>query len=142
MRDYLRLIASAVLALMVGVAASAAVAQLPGKAPDPYGFLIPQFGTRAVHWSQKQTAATRAKLEASPTFKSVLGDMQVLHAAERPLPMYWLLDGRRYIRFEHDKNHPYGIIAVAIAGSGAGRERGGRYSIWMPTTEPSGPAGW
>jgi hypothetical protein len=102
---------------MVGVAASAAVAQLPGKAPDPYGFLIPQFGTRAVHWSQKQTATTRAKLEASPTFKSVLGDMQVLHAAERPLPMYWLLDGRRYIRFEHDKNHPYGIIAVAIAGS-------------------------
>jgi hypothetical protein len=39
---------------------SVAVAQSPRSTHDPYAFLIPQFGTRAVHWSRRETTATRA----------------------------------------------------------------------------------
>lgn len=83
---------------------------------DPFAYLIPQFGAEAMAWSRAQTKTTRARLEASPTFRAVLSDMKTVHASEKPLPMYWLLGGRRYIRFEHDNSHPYGLIATAAAG--------------------------
>jgi len=97
------------------VASSMAQARTP--AAVPFAYLIPQFGPAALAWSKNQTDETRARLEASPTFKAVLADMESVHASEKPLPMYWLLDGHRYIRFVHDKSHPYGIIATADAGS-------------------------
>ena len=97
-------------------AAPAARAQTDGMSTaDPFAYLIPQHGAQAVAWSKRQTDATRAKLEASPTFKAVLADMRAVHASERPLPTYWLLRGHRYIRFVHDKSHPYGLIATAEA---------------------------
>lgn len=114
-------LASAALALLVAAPASRAQAAV---AADPFGYLIPQFGAKAVAWSQEQTDATRARLEASPTFEAVLADMKTVHASEKPLPMYWLLGGHRYIRFEHDKSHPYGLIATATAG------RDGRPGAW------------
>jgi prolyl oligopeptidase len=104
------------LAAALVTAAPAARARTDGTpAADPFAYLIPQHGIQAVAWSKRQTDATRAKLEASPTFKAVLADMKAVHASERPLPKYWLLRGHRYIRFVHDKSHPYGIIAIAEA---------------------------
>ena len=91
-------------------------AQTAGPAADPFAYLIPQYGPKALAWSKQQTDATRARLEASPTFKAVLADMKAVHASEKPLPTYWLLGGHRYIRLEHDKSHPYGIIATADGG--------------------------
>ena len=79
---------------------------------DKYGYLIPQFGEKALAWVKEQTAATRAKLEASPNFKAVLEDMGKVHAEERPLPRYSLLGSHRYLRFEHDQAHPYGRFEV------------------------------
>jgi len=105
------------LAVALFAAAPLARAQTSSQAADPFAYLIPQFGDKALAWSKKQTDATRAKLEASPTFKAVLADMEAVHASEKPLPMYWLLGGHRYIRFLHDKSHPYGIIATAEAGA-------------------------
>lgn len=105
-------LASVAVALLVAATASKAQSVV---AVDPFAYLIPQFGAKAVAWSQEQTETTRARLEASPTFKSVLADMKTVHASEKPLPMYWLLRGQRYIRFEHDKSHPYGLIATATA---------------------------
>lgn len=96
----------------------AAPAQTNPATADPFAYLIPQYGARAASWSKLQTDATRSKVEASPTFKAVLADMNAVHAAERPLPTYWLLGGHRYIRFVHDKSHPYGLIATAEAGLG------------------------
>jgi prolyl oligopeptidase len=96
--------------------APVARARTEASAADPLAYLIPQHGAKALAWSTLQTDATRAKLEASPTFKAVLADMKAVHASERPLPTYWLLGGHRYIRLVHDKSHPYGIIATAEAG--------------------------
>jgi prolyl oligopeptidase len=87
-------------------------AQTNGTAPDKYGYLIPQFGDQALAWVKDQTAATRAKLEASPNFKAVLDDMQKVHAEEHPLPRYSLLGAHRYLRFEHNEAHPYGRFEV------------------------------
>jgi prolyl oligopeptidase len=109
--------------------ASTAGAQVPaGQAPppDPYGYLIPQFGDKALAWAKEQTDATRTKLEASPTFKAVLADMQKLHADERPLPAYYLLGPHRYLRFEHNQAHPYGRIEIADA------KPDGRSGAWRP----------
>ena len=104
-------------AAAVLMAAPPAQAQPRGRAVDPFAYLTPQYGTKALAWSKKQTDATRSKLEASPTFRAVLADMEAEHASTRPLPMYWIVGGRRYVRFEHDKSHPYGAIAVADVGS-------------------------
>ncbi len=109
-------------AVMVGCVTAALVARAPvaraqanGPAADPFAYLIPQHGAKAVAWSKRQTDATRTRLESSPTFKAVLADMRAVHASQRPLPTYWLLRGHRYIRFVHDKSHPYGMIATAEA---------------------------
>jgi prolyl oligopeptidase len=119
MREHLRLIALlSSLALAHVVTVSAAAAQPAGDSYDPYAFLIPQFGKKAIQWAQKQTDATRATLESSPAFRAVLADMQTVHARERPLPSYYLLGGRLFIRLERNKLHPYGRIAVADAGLG------------------------
>lgn len=96
----------------------ARVAQPASQAPDPYAYLIPQFGKRAVDWARVQTDATRAKLERSPNFAGVLGDMRAVQARERPLPTYYLLGGRLFMRVERNKLHPYGRITVADAGPG------------------------
>jgi len=105
-------------ALLLIVTASAAAVQPLGNPSDPYAFLIPQFGNRALEWAKEQTGATRAKLESSPNFAAVLADMRAVHARERPLPTYYLLGGRLFMRLERDKRHPYGRIAVANAGPG------------------------
>jgi prolyl oligopeptidase len=105
--------ASVALAFLAAAAAGAAQSAPPA---DPFAYLTPQFGPKAMAWSKAQTDATRARLEASPTFNAVLADVKAVHASEKPLPMYWLLGGHRYIRFEHDKSHPYGLIATAEAG--------------------------
>jgi prolyl oligopeptidase len=94
-----------------------------GTAQDKYGYLIPQFGDKALAWVKEQTAATRNKLEASSTFNAVLADMQKVHADQTPLPRYYLLGPHRYLRFEHDQAHPYGRLEVADA-------------------EPDGPGTW
>jgi prolyl oligopeptidase len=87
------------------------------KAPqDPYAFLIPQFGDKALAWVREQTDATRRTLEASPTFKAVLTDMEKVHAAEKPLPRYYVVGAHRYLRIEHNQAHPYGRIQVADSG--------------------------
>jgi prolyl oligopeptidase len=114
---YLRPIALAAVLL-----ASSASAQ--GTAEDKYGYLIPQLGDTALAWVKEQTAATRNKLEASPTFNAVLADMQKVHADQTPLPTYYLLGPHRYLRFEHNQAHPYGRLEVAEAkpeGHGAWR---------------------
>jgi prolyl oligopeptidase len=92
---------------------SAAIAQQGEASRDRYANLTPQFGKEAVAWAKQQTDATRARLEASPTFKSVLADMQRVHADQRPLPTYHMLGAHRYLRFEHDAAHPYGRFEVA-----------------------------
>ena len=69
-----------------------------------------------MEWAKEQTDATRAKLESSPTFTAVRADMRAVHALERPLPTYFLLGGRLFMRLERDKLHPYGNIAVADTG--------------------------
>jgi prolyl oligopeptidase len=97
------------------VAASVAAAQPAGRARDPYAFLIPQFGTKALEWAKEQTHATRATLKRSASFTAVLADMRAVHARERALPTYYLLGGRLFMRLERDKLHPYGRIAVADA---------------------------
>ena len=102
--------------LMFVVAASVAMAQPAGLERDPYAFLIPQFGKKALEWAKEQTDATRAKLEGSPSFTGVRADMRAVHARERPLPTYFLLGGRLFMRLERDKLHPYGSIAVADTG--------------------------
>lgn len=91
------------------------MAQSVTSAPDKYADLTPQFGEKAIAWAKVQTDATRARLEASPTFKAVMDDMARVHAEQRPLPTYHLLDGHLYFRIEHDSAHPYGRIAVAEA---------------------------
>jgi prolyl oligopeptidase len=104
--------------------ASSAGAQPAGTPQDKYGYLIPQFGDKALAWVKEQTAATRNKLEASPTFNAVVADMQKVHADQTPLPAYYLLGPHRYLRFEHDQAHPYGRLEVADAkpdGQGAWR---------------------
>ena len=108
--------ASGLMALGFSIAAAAAGTQ-PQDAPgDKYAFLTPQLGDKALAWAKQQTDATRAKLEASATFKSVLTDMQSVHSAERPLPSYRLLGTNRYLRFEHNQAHPYGRIEIANVG--------------------------
>jgi prolyl oligopeptidase len=95
----------------------------PAAPQDKYGYLTPQFGDKALAWVKDQTAATRAKLEASPNFKAVLDDMQKVHADERPLPRYSLLGSHRYLRFEHNQAHPYGRFEmgdVTADGKGSG----------------------
>ncbi len=118
----MRFISSAVMLAYVTAAlvarAPVAWAQANGPAADPLAYLIPQHGAQAVAWSKRQTDATRTRLEGSPTFKAVLADMRAVHSSERPLPTYWLLHGHRYLRFVHDKSHPYGIIATAEATAG------------------------
>lgn len=104
------------LAVALIAAALTTRARDAGAAVDPLAYLIPQYGAKALVWSKEQTDATRAKLEASRAFKAVLADMKVVHASEKPLSTYWLLGGHRYVRFQHDKAHPYGIIATAEAG--------------------------
>ena len=110
-------IAAMLASLTVALVATVPVAraQTAGPAADPFAYLIPQHGAKALAWSKLQTDATRIKLEASPTFKAVLADMKAVHSSEKPLPTYWLLRGHHYIRFVHDKSHPYGIIATAAA---------------------------
>ena len=104
---------------LIGLAASFAVSVStfgadPNEAPqDPYDYLIPQFGDEALAWVKEQTAATRRTLEASPTFKAVLADMERVHAAEKPLPRYYVVGAHRYLRIEHNQAHPYGRIQLA-----------------------------
>ena len=95
------------------ISAAAAAAQQGEASRDKYAYLIPQFGGEAVAWAKQQTDTTRARLEASPTFKSVLADMQAVHAEQKPLPTYHMLGAHRYVRFEHDAAHPYGRFEVA-----------------------------
>lgn len=95
--------------------ASSAGAQPAGTPQDKYGYLIPQFGDKALAWVKEQTAATRKELEASPTFNAVLADMQKMHVDQTPLPTYYLLGPHRYLRFEHNQAHPYGRLEVADA---------------------------
>lgn len=114
MQKWLPRIAKVGLALIGTVAAAAA--QPIAQARDPYAFLTPQFGKRAIRWAKEQTDTTRARLESSPSFRAVLADIQSVHARERPLPTYYLLGGRLFMRLERDKLHPYGRIAVANAG--------------------------
>jgi len=82
-------------------------------AQDKYDYLTPQFGEKAVAWAKEQTGRTRRELEASPTFKAVLADMQAVHGSARPLPTYYLADSNRYVRFVHDQAHPYGSVEIA-----------------------------
>jgi prolyl oligopeptidase len=112
-------LATVVLCLIV----SAATAQQGEASRDKYANLIPQFGNEAVVWAKQQTDATRARLEASPTFKSVLADMQRVHADQRPLPTYHLLGAHHYLRFERDEAHPYGRFEIADVASD-GRPKG------------------
>ena len=95
--------------------ASSVGAQSPGAPEDKYGYLIPQFGDKALAWVKEQTTATRNKLEASPTFDAVLADMDKVHADQTPLPRYYLLGPHRYLRFERNQAHPYGRLQVANA---------------------------
>jgi prolyl oligopeptidase PreP (S9A serine peptidase family) len=90
---------------------------LGADSQDKYDYLIPQFGEKSLAWVKEQTEATRSKLEASPTFKAVLGDMQKVHATATPLPTYYLFGTNRYLRFVHNQSHPYGRIDVADAAS-------------------------
>jgi prolyl oligopeptidase len=101
------------IALVLWVGASGAAPQQSTAPADKYAYLIPQSGAQALAWAKQQTDATRAKLEASPTFRAVLADMQAVHANESPLPRYHLLGTRRYLRFEHNQAHPYGRIEIA-----------------------------
>lgn len=84
-------------------------------APDTYDFLIPQFGKKAVEWSAKQTQLTRQKAEASPNYAAVLADMKALQADDGPLPSYYLLGDRGFLRVERSRLHPFGRIAIANA---------------------------
>src|SRR5580698_9463078 len=90
-------------AMFLCVMAGTVGAQQSATPQDKYAYLTPQLGDKALAWVKQQTDATRAKLEASPTFKGVLTDMQTVHADQVPLPTYHLLGGHRYIRFE--RNH-------------------------------------
>lgn len=121
-----RMARSALVAAAAVVAAASVGAQSSGAGPDPFAYLTPQYGAKAMAWSKVQTDATRARLAASPTFQAVLADMKAVHASQKPLPMYWLLGGHHYIRFEHDRAHPYGLIATAEAA------RDGRPGPWRP----------
>jgi prolyl oligopeptidase len=121
------LAASAAVVQMAGAQGAAAqpaaepTAAAQDTPQDKFGYLTPQFGERAVAWARQQTVATRAKLEGSPNFKSVLDDMQKVHADARPLPKYALLGSHRYVRFEQDQAHPYGRFQVGdVAPDGQG----------------------
>ena len=72
------------LALLLSAIVSVAGAQ-PSENPDKYAYLIPATGAQALAWVKQESDATRAKLEASPTFKAVLADMQSVHASEQRL---------------------------------------------------------
>jgi prolyl oligopeptidase len=102
--------------LLVWALASAAAAQPDASSSDKFAYLIPQFGADATAWAAQQTAETRDKLEASPTFNAVLADMRSAHDSARPLPTYHLLDADRYLRIERDQSHPYGRIQISDAG--------------------------
>lgn len=95
---------------MPTVSADGAATAIP---PDKYAFLIPQLGDQAVAWAKEQSAATRSRLQASPTFKAVLADMQQVHRGASPLPRYHLLGAHRYLRLERNEAYPYGRIEVA-----------------------------
>jgi prolyl oligopeptidase len=96
---------------------------------DNFAFLIPPFGDRALAWVKEQTDATRTELEASPTFKRVLADMQSVHRSVSPLPRYYLLGAHRYLRLEHNQAHPYGRIEVAEVAPD-GRFQGGWRTVF------------
>jgi prolyl oligopeptidase len=91
--------------------AHAATAQVP---PDKFAWLTPINGERAVTWAQQQTAATKAKLERSPTFKTVLADIEHVQAQGSELPSYYRV-GKRYIRLTRSSAHPYGLLEYADA---------------------------
>jgi prolyl oligopeptidase len=101
--------------LLCAMASTAGAQQSAAPQQDKYAYLTPQLGEKALAWVKQQTDATRAKLEASPTFKDVLTDMQTVHADQVPLPAYHLLGEHRYMRFEHNQAHPYGRIQVSEA---------------------------
>ncbi|MET0309342.1 MAG: prolyl oligopeptidase family serine peptidase [Sphingomonas sp.] len=104
-----------------------APASAPGQAAsrqDEFDYLIPQFGERALDWASKQTEATRARLKASPNFAAVLADMEAVQARARPLPTYFLLGGRRFLRVVRSQSQPYGRIEAADA------DRSGRPGDW------------
>jgi prolyl oligopeptidase len=106
----------------IGSQAMAIEARDPRIPQDSYSWLMPQYAEKAVAWAKQQTAATSAKLEAMPEFEAVLRDMREVQATSTVLPDYHLV-GRKYIRFVHDKAHPYGSIETAAVG-GDGRAIG------------------
>jgi prolyl oligopeptidase len=107
--------AKALATALLGLLATAG-AQTPSAIPtDTYSWLMPQYGERALAWAKKQTAATTVKLEAMPEFASVLRDMREVQATSTVLPRYYLV-GHKYIRFVHDRAHPYGSIETASIG--------------------------
>ncbi|WP_447763621.1 prolyl oligopeptidase family serine peptidase [Sphingopyxis panaciterrae] len=106
-----------------GLSVSAWAQSAPAVA-DKYADLTPQNGEKALAWSKAQTDATRTTLQKSPTFNTVMADMAAVHAEQRKLPTYHLLDGRRYMRIEQGSAYPYGRIAIADAG------KDGRPGAW------------
>jgi prolyl oligopeptidase len=119
---------SALATALLGLSATAG-AQTPAAIPtDPYSWLMPQYGEQALAWAKKQTAATTAKLEAMPEFASVLHDMREVQATSTVLPRYYLV-GHKYIRFVHDRAHPYGSIETASAGAD-GRPSGAWHQVF------------
>ncbi|WP_447763584.1 prolyl oligopeptidase family serine peptidase [Sphingopyxis panaciterrae] len=111
---------------MMGCAAAmiAVVGQAADRVPDTYEYLIPQYGEKAVDWAEKQSETTRAELLASPNYARVLADMNALQKAEKPLPSYYLLGGKRILRVEKSRLRPYGRIEVADVAAG------GRPGTW------------
>jgi prolyl oligopeptidase len=101
---------------IAGVAVCALVAcnasaQVP---PDKFLWLAPIRGEKAIAWSQQQTAVTKAKLTSSPTFKTVMADIESVHAQGTELPSYYRV-GQRYLRLTRNDAHPYGLLEYADA---------------------------